>query len=127
MRTEEEKLLKAPIVVELGGKEYEVKPLVIKEARIWRQKLAQIVAKLPGYANASTSDPEAFESAVTSVLVAMPDAMADLFFDYAKDLPRDEIEENASEFELAEALNKVMEVALPLVGSVAGAMGKVGH
>ena len=40
-RTEEEKLCKAAIVVVLGGKEYQIEPLVIRDSRVWRGQVAK--------------------------------------------------------------------------------------
>ena len=124
-RTEEQKLTKAPITVMLGGKEYEIKPLVIRDAREWRKKLASLLSQLPAYVNITTDNPEGFAQAMNAMVGGMPDQMADLFFAYAKDLPRDEIEASATEVELGEAFNVLMGVAFPLLKSLTGAMAKV--
>ena len=117
-RTEEDKVTKAPIRVILGGKEYEIKPLVIKEARTWRKQLASLLMQLPAHVNATTDNPEGFAQAMNAMLVDMPDQMADLFFFYAKDLLREVIETSATEAELSAAIEAVMEVAFPLVQSL---------
>ena len=122
MRTEEEKVIQAGIKVKLGGKEYEVKPLVIKEAREWRKKLSALISKLPAYVGVTTDDAKGFEEAINAMLSSMPDKMADLFFSYAKDLNRDEIESTATEEELATAIEAVMAVAFPLARSLTGAL-----
>lgn len=124
-RTEEDKVFRAPIVVTLGGREYEIKPLVIKEAREWRKQFAKLIGKLPTYAGVTTDDPQGFEAAVEATLVVMPDEMANLFFAYAKNLDRETIESSATEAELAKAIEAIMEVAFPLVGSMTGALGKL--
>lgn len=124
-RTEEDKLLKSPIVVVLAGKEYEIKLLVIKEAREWRKQFSKVLGKLPTYAKTTTDDAEGFSAAINGIMVAMPDEMADLFFAYAKDLNREEIENTATEIELARGIEAIMEVAFPLVRSMTGAMGKM--
>jgi len=124
-RTEEDKILRAGIVVILGGKEYEIKPLVIRDAREWRKKLAGMMSKLPQYIQVTTDDVEGFMSAINIMMVGMPDEIADLFFAYAKDLNREEIESNATEVELSKAFEAVLDIALPLLGSLAKAMGKL--
>ena len=124
-RTEDDKVFRASITVTLGGKEYEIKPLVIKDAREWRKKFSALLAKLPRFANTSTDDPESFQAAVDSMLVAMPDEITDLFFAYAKNLNRDEIESSATEAEVARAIDAVMEVAYPLLGSLTGALRRM--
>ena len=125
VRTEEDKILRAGMVVILGGKEYEIKPLVIRDAREWRKKLAGMMSKLPQYIQVTTDDVEGFESAINIMMVGMPDEIADLFFAYAKDLNREEIESNATEVELSKAFEAVLDIALPLLGSLAKAMGKL--
>jgi len=124
-RTEEDKLLRASITVILGGMEHAILPLVIKDAREWRKKLSKLIGRLPSYANTTTDDPKGFEVAVEAMLVSMPDEMADLFFGYAKNLSRDDIEAVATEAELAKAIEAVMAVAFPLVGSLTGVLGKL--
>lgn len=114
-RTEEEKILQAPIIVTFGGKDYEVKPLVIKESRAWRQKVWEIMVELPKTTKVSSAEPDKFEAALKSMLVSMPDQIVDLFFDYARDLPREEIEEIATDIEMAKAWQQVAEVAFPLL------------
>jgi hypothetical protein len=126
-RTEEDKLLRAGIVVILGGVEYSIPPLVIREAAIWRKKLASLLGKLPAYASTTTDNPAAFETAITAMLVSVPDEMTDLFFSYAKGLDRQEIEGTANEIELATAFGSVLKVAFPLVAGLTEAMGKPGR
>jgi hypothetical protein len=126
-RTEEQKLFRAPITVILGGKEYEILPLVIKDARIWRKKLSTLLGKLPGYTKVTTDDAAGFASAIDAMLVGMPDEIADLFFSYAKDLNREIIESTATEVELAGAFEAVMAVAIPLTSSLTGALGRLGR
>ena len=126
MRTEEEKLLKSEITVIIGGKEYKIKPLVIKEAREWRKKFAQLIGRLPALASVTTDDSDGFQNAANAMLVGNPDQMIDLFVEYSK-LDRDLIEDNATEPELADAIDKVMEVAFPLVGCLTGAVKNLGR
>lgn len=124
-RTDEQKLFADPIRVTLGGTEYEIPLLVIREAREWRKKFAKLIAKLPKYVNVTTDDAVGFEKAIDSMVIDMQDEMIDLFFDYAKNLDRDYIESTATEVELAAAIKAVMEVALPLVNSVTGALNRM--
>ena len=126
-RTEEDKLLRAPITVTLGGTDYNVPPLVIRDAREWRKKLVKLLGKLPAYAKTNTDDAAGFEAALSAMMVSMPDEMTDLFFAYAKDLDREAIESTATEQELAKALEAVLEIAFPLVASLTGALGKIAH
>ena len=118
MRTEEQIVSRTPIVVVLGGEEYSVKLLVIEDSRKWRGEVAKLLASIPQYANATTDDSVAFEKVMTAMVVGMPDTITDLFFQYAKDLNRDEIEGVATDAEMAKAFEEVVSIAFPLVGSM---------
>jgi hypothetical protein len=122
-RTEEEKLVQAPLKVILAGKEREIKPLVIRESRKWRKKVANLFRKLPGYIKANTDDLEGFEASLQALLLDMPDEIADLFFAYAKDLDRAEIENSATDAELGKAFQEVMAFAFPLSQSLTKGLG----
>ena len=117
-RTEEDKLTQSPIMVILGGKEFPIRPLVIKESREWRKKLIKAFGMLPKYLNMTADNPEGFTEALDAMLNEMPDVVTDLFFSYARDLDRDEIESTATDTELAEAFQEVMKFAFPLSQSL---------
>ncbi len=122
MRTEEEKLIQAPIIVTFGGKPYEVKPLVIKESRAWRQAVVKVLAALPRYAAVTTDKAPDFEAALNAMLVDMPDTVVNLFFQYAKGLNREEVEAIATDAEMAKGFEQVVEVAFPLARSLVRTM-----
>ena len=117
-RTEEQKVTRAPVIVFLGGKEYEVAPLVIRDARCWRQKVVTVLTSLPDYLEATTDAPKDFDAALKALLVTMQDTVLDLFFEYARDLPREEIEGTATEGEVADAFSRIVEIAFPLAQSL---------
>ncbi len=125
MRTEEQKLIQDPILVILGGEEYKVKPLVIRDSREWRGKVGKLLATLPQYSKTTSDEPDKFESAITALLITMPDAVIDLFFDYAKELDREQIEAAANDAEIARAFQQVVEIAFPLAGSLVGTMQRL--
>jgi hypothetical protein len=120
-RTEEQKLIQSPVKVMLGGKEYEIKPLVIRDSRTWRAKVAKLYAELPQYTKANTDHPDEFSVAIQNMMSAMPDKIIDLVFDYANDLKREEIEAVATDAEIFVAFTKIIEVAFPLARSLAEA------
>jgi len=124
-RTEEQKLVQAPIIVVLGGQEYEIKPLVIKESRAWRAEVAKVIGLLPQMASFTTDHPDEFQAGIAAILVGMPDQVVDLVFSYAPELNREEIEEVATDAEIARAFEQISEVAFPLVRSMVGTMGKI--
>jgi len=124
-RTEEDKLVQAPLRITLGGVVHEVKPLVIRDSRAWRRKLSAMLGQLPQYAAVTTDAPDDFKAALNAMLVSMPDQVVDLVFDYARDLNRQELEAVATDAEVAVAFEQIVEVAFPLARSVAGAMTKL--
>ena len=121
-RTEGEIIAQAPLEVVLGGEKYDVPLLVIRDSRVWRKKVAETLGAIPQYANITTDTPVEFAGAIDAMLAAMPDAVIDLFFEYAKSLNREDIESIATEAELAKAFEQVVEAAFPLAKSLAGAM-----
>ena len=125
MRSEEQIISQAPVIVHFGGKEYKVKILNIKEAREWRSKLSAMMGQLSPAVNATTDTPEKFQDAMNSLLVEMPDKITDLVFDYARDLSREEIESVSTDAEMALAFESILEVAFPLARSVTGITGKL--
>ncbi|MDV2988574.1 MAG: hypothetical protein P3T54_00210 [Dehalogenimonas sp.] len=120
VRTEEEKIIQAPLSVVLGGEEYEIKPLVIRDSRRWRKLVAEKLAELTKLAELDTKDGTAFVNAMTAML---GDEAIDLFFAYAQELNREEIEAVANDAEIALAFKQVYEIAFPLKASLTGAMG----
>lgn len=121
MRTEEQKIF-GEIIVIFGGNEYEVEPLVIRDSRKWRADLVKHLGSLPAYAQVTSDKPEEFKDALTAMLVTMPDVVIDLFFQYAKNLNREEIEYIATDEEMAKAFEQVVQLAFPLARSLVGAM-----
>lgn len=118
MRTEEQKLLQEPVVVDFGGQEYEIKPLPIVHASSWRKKFIDLMRELTDLTRI-TSDDEGYMSALSNVLVNKPDELTDLFFDYAKNLNRNEIENKATSYELLNALVEVIKFEAPFLGAAA--------
>ena len=124
-RTEDDKLCQAGIKVILGGKEYDVRPLVIRESREWRAKVIKLIAPLPEYAKVTMDKAADFEKVLTLMLVAMPDQVIELFFEYAKDLDRKEIEDKATDDELRKAFNEVIKIAFPLASALPETMTQI--
>lgn len=121
MVVEEKKTPQAGVKVVLGGQEYQIKPLTIKYSSPWRKKAVELIGSLTQYAdivpdNLEDFTPKDLNQALIQVLVDTPDKMGGLFFEYAKDLNREEIEEVATDYELAEAFGKVLELAFAFSG-----------
>ena len=124
-RTEDEKITRAPITVTLGGEEYEIAPLVIRDSRSWRSKVIKLIAPFPDMVNVTTDTPEDFTQVLTTVLVTMPDEVIGLFFEYAKNLNREEIEGKATDAELTQAFKEVVALAFPLAQGVPDVMRRL--
>ncbi len=130
-RTEEQKATQAPIEVILGGQKYSIAPLVIRDAREWRKEVMALIAPLPSLVEIKNKNvtieenPEEFTDVLTKLMVTMPDHVIDLFFQYAKDLKRDEIESIATEAEVSKAFEQVVEVAFPLAESTTMVMNRL--
>jgi len=123
-RTEEQIVTQASILVSFGGKEYELKPLVIRESREWRRQFAAILGELPLFVSVADTT-EHFQQVINGMFMDVPDKVIDLIFAYAKDLPRDEIEAVATDVEMSVAFERILEVAFPLSRSMMGATAKL--
>jgi len=109
----------------LGGQEYQIEALPVAESRKWRATLVEAMGRLPSFLNVSTADPAKFSEGVSGLLGGMPDAVIDLFFNYARKLPREEIEQKATDAEIAVSFEQVVTLALPLTRSVGSALSSL--
>lgn len=121
-RTEAQKLAQAPVEVMLGGKHYEVKLLSIKASAEWRRRAAEVIGETAGFWSAQEDDRSAVLAGIRGLMSGAQDRIAELFFNYAKELPRETIEQEATDQELACAFDKVIAVAFPLGRSLASLM-----
>ncbi len=124
-RSEDDIVHQTPIVVILGGKEHKIAPLVIRDSREWRKRVIALIAPLPRMVKVDTDDPDGFEAVLNNMMVTMPDQVVDLFFVYAKDLNRDEIEGVATDAEMSAAFEAVVKTAFPLAESLPNVMGRL--
>lgn len=124
-RTEEDKLMQTPITIILGGKEYELKPLPIKYSMLWCRKVTDIVKDLPKYLRVTEDSGDAFSQALSNVMNESPDKIVDLFFEYARNLNKDEISEVASSSEIIAAFERCLELERPFMGSLKTVIEKI--
>ena len=122
-RSEEEILLQQ-IEVTLADKPYTIKMLPIRPQAEWRKKVVPLLSGFLALGNFNTEDPAAFEAGLVSILIDTPEKVLDLFFEYARELDREEIENTATEAEVALAFKKIVAVVLPppLLTALTGAM-----
>jgi hypothetical protein len=118
-RTEEEILAQAPIKIALGNETYDVKPLRIKAARKWRSEVIGTVKEVAAQMQVPAENTPIFLNGLGFLFLQFPEKLADLFFAYAKDLNREEIEgdgeKGATEEQLACGFGQIMQVAFPFV------------
>lgn len=114
-RTEEQKLLQSPLKVMLGGKEYEIKPLVMRYSAEWRKKAMPLIGFLIHYTHLS---PEEQEQTILELFRTKLDEIIESFFEYARELPRKDVEESATDVEILLAF---MEVFNAFVSPLSGA------
>ena len=119
-RTEEQILASEPLTVILGGREREVKLLTIKASRAWRKTVVDLLISLPQFSQIDSKDSMDSDRLANAINTLMGEQVADLFFAYAIELPRPDIEEEATDQELAIAFEQVTDIAFPFAGSVVG-------
>ncbi len=124
-RTEDDKVTQGGIKVTLGGKEFEICPLVIKYSKEWRKKSLPLLANLFQYSRLTSEDnkPEELEKAFTDLFTTKTDEILDSFFEYARELPRDEIESIATDGEVILAF---MEVFNAFVAPLSAGLAEAG-
>ena len=122
MRTEEEIITQAPLEIVLGGVAYRVKPLVIKDSREWRRKVANLLGGLPKYTSMDSNSSVEFNDSMIALISDMPDTIIELVFEYAKDLDRKKIESTATEYDISKAFTQMMGVAFPLAQNLVEAV-----
>jgi len=118
-RTETEKVLQTPIKVGLGVKEFEIKPLPVKYALPWCGKVVGLLKDIPAYAEKiDKNDLASLGDVLQCLMAGNPALIVDLFFEYARDIDRSEIEEVATSAEIVAGFEGVLSLELPLLGSV---------
>ena len=125
MRTEEQKIAREPVTASFGGKEYKIRVLTLGESREWKQNVAKLMDNSVSQIQTNDSDSEKFSKTLLSFMLDSPNTMIDLFFSYAKDLNREEIEQVATEEEISIAWDKVREVAFPLAQTLVQTINKM--
>lgn len=111
-RTEDQKLLREGTVVILGGEEHKVRPLVSRYSGEWRKKSIPLITSLLAYehlkdAQGNTEEVRAF---LNEFFTTKTDEIIDSFFEYARELDREKIEDIATDGEIITAFMEVFNV-----------------
>jgi len=111
-RTEEQKLLREGTVVILGGEEYKIRPLVTRYSGEWRKKSIPLITYLLAYEHLKDSqgNTEEVRDFLNEFFTTKTDEIIDSFFEYARELDRDEIEGIATDGEIILAFMEVFNV-----------------
>ena len=112
-RTDGDKLGKLGVMVTLGASEYEIRPLVIAQSRAWRKQAAEVLDSLGAMSDLDLERAGDMISAARVFLTQTIDTLFDLLFAYAPELPRDEIENTATDEQAVTALIEVFKLAFP--------------
>lgn len=120
-RSESDMLAMAPIKVRLGKKDYEVPTPNNRQAKEWRDKLYEALGPLLSNfdfqgvnLNADpTSVSQLMSAKLSQELIAFPAKLADLLFEFAPSLPKEEILDDASDEQISLAFSAVAEVGYP--------------
>ena len=138
-RTEDQKIAMEPIKAVLCGKEVEIPLLKIGKSRVWKQAWSEAIFGSKGYSamiakmdkvKTQQVSPEELQQTLGegfhTLLVGQPETVIKLVTDYVIasgcEITKEEIEEKATEAEIALLWDQINEVAFPLVTSLATAM-----
>lgn len=112
-RTDEEKLLRIGVDIEMGGKSYRLRPLPIRPAIEWLKDYASMMGKAMKVANVSSDEGDKFQDGIRFVLLGMAEECLELLFKWDANLPREEIENSAFPEEIFSAIEICSEMANP--------------
>lgn len=121
-RTDEDKLLQAPIVMRFGTKNYPVKPLTLGPARAWREKLNEVMGPLAETFQSGIKEDGAVSQGLAKMLMQFPDKLIELILAYDPQLPKDTIMTDATEEQIIVAWSDLLAVAFPFVAPLVTVM-----
>jgi hypothetical protein len=99
-----------PVVLKFGGRIYLVEALNVIESREWRAKM---VERFFSIGSDLLSSGDQFVDVLTIRMDRCPKLITDLVFEYARSVPRDEVELIASDHEIAAAFLTILDRAFP--------------
>lgn len=112
-RPDEEAVLGAPLKVQLGGEIYSIKPLPYAKSRAWRKAWFDWVRRSTEFDANRKSGGDEWLAANMDGAGKLGDDRVDLFFGYARQLNRKQIESVASYAELKAGFNKILAIERP--------------
>ena len=109
----EEDILLQQFEVTLADKPYTIKMLPMGPQFEWRKKVVPLFTGGLSQGDINTDNPAEFQTGLASILIEAPEKLLDLFFEYARELDREEIENTATEEEVGVAFKKIVARVLP--------------
>jgi hypothetical protein len=108
-RTEEQIILQQGVKVQLGKKQYELKPLTMRKAAAWREGVASLVEKILSKEGAIET-PESLRAAI----ITSPGEMAEAVFSYLdfSEKEKNAVLDHATEDQVLAAFFAVMALAM---------------
>jgi len=122
-RTDAQMLGQLPIKLFFGEQTYDVKVLTVIKNREWKEKLAVKFGVIIGQLDAP-AEISNFLGGLTMALIQMPDKLAEMVFEYAPDLPKEDILKIATDEQICLAFSEIMQVAYPFLAQL-GTMRQV--
>lgn len=110
------------VTVKLGEKSYSLKPLALRKAKAWREKLkgpfGNLSKALLGAGDiklTNSSDLSVLINTVADTVIDAPDMMFDMLCDYDEDIKRDReiLLDTTNDFEVQAAFVEVVKLAFP--------------
>jgi len=123
-RTETDKILQSPVTVKLGGQDYEIKPLPIKYSAPWVGKIVNLLGEASVLGKITPETPDLWKEAFTTLIATGPAQIIELFWEYARDLDKTQLEEVATSAEIMAAFEEVLTFELPLFKGMS-ALGRI--
>jgi hypothetical protein len=116
-RTEEQVLLRAPVEIQLGGKEFKLPIKRLGSAQLWRAKVVEDVHEITKIMNMDAAGATDVIKGLGLLFVQFPEKLVNHVIGYAPEgmIDREWLmgDEGATDEELADAFTRIMVVAFP--------------
>jgi hypothetical protein len=112
-RSEEDQMFMLPSKVRLGEMDYEIRPLPMRKSAEWRAKFTEEVHALGEHMKGDAASMDKFVGGLKFAFLKFPAKISEMVFSYAPDLPREVIENEASDEQMASAFSVVLQISFP--------------
>lgn len=112
-RSEQDQMFMLPSKVRLGETEYEIRPLPMRKAAEWRSKFTDEVQAISEHMKGDATGVDKFVGGLKFAFLKFPAKISDMVFSYAPSLPREVVENEASDEQMAAAFGVVLQISFP--------------